>query len=143
MLARKSQTYVDYFQGVVGRPVGYTFPTNNRHGDIQEMASNLGVSTAEFKDKVLGSEVPVLVDFWAEWCGPCKAIGPAIEQLAGEVDGKAKVYKVDVDSDPDLASEYGVMSIPAVFVFKGGKVVDQQIGMASKEKYADMLARAM
>lgn len=107
------------------------------------MASNLGVSTAEFKDKVLGSEVPVLVDFWAEWCGPCKAIGPAIEQLAGEVDGKAKVYKVDVDSDPDLASEYGVMSIPAVFVFKGGKVVDQQIGMASKEKYADMLARAM
>lgn len=107
------------------------------------MASNLGVSTAEFKDKVLASEVPVLVDFWAEWCGPCKAIGPAIEQLAGEVDGKAKVYKVDVDSDPDLASEYGVMSIPAVFVFKGGKVVDQQIGMASKEKYADMLARAM
>lgn len=107
------------------------------------MASNLGVSTAEFKDKVLASEVPVLVDFWAEWCGPCKAIGPAIEQLAGEVDGKAKVYKVDVDSDPDLASEYGVMSIPAVFVFKGGKVVDQQVGMASKEKYADMLARAM
>jgi thioredoxin 1 len=107
------------------------------------MASNLGVSTAEFKDKVLASEVPVLVDFWAEWCGPCKAIGPAIEQLAGEVDGKAKVYKVDVDSDPDLASEYGVMSIPAVFVFKGGKVVDQQIGLASKEKYAEMLARAM
>lgn len=107
------------------------------------MASNLGVSTAEFKDKVLASEVPVLVDFWAEWCGPCKAIGPAIEQLAGEVEGKAKVYKVDVDSDPDLASEYGVMSIPAVFVFKGGKVVDQQIGMAPKEKYADMLNRAM
>ncbi len=107
------------------------------------MASNLGVSTAEFKDKVLASEVPVLVDFWAEWCGPCKAIGPAIEQLAGEVEGKAKVYKVDVDADPDLASEYGVMSIPAVFVFKGGKVVDQQIGMAPKEKYADMLNRAM
>jgi thioredoxin 1 len=107
------------------------------------MASNLGVSGAEFKDKVLSSEVPVLVDFWAEWCGPCKAIGPSIEQLASELDGKAKVFKVDVDADPDLATEYGVMSIPAVFVFKGGKVVDQHVGIAAKEKYADMLTRAM
>jgi len=107
------------------------------------MASNLGVSGTEFKDKVLGSEVPVLVDFWAEWCGPCKAIGPTIEQLATELDGKAKVFKVDVDADPDLATEYGVMSIPAVFVFNGGKVVDQYVGIASKEKYADMIARAL
>jgi thioredoxin 1 len=107
------------------------------------MASNLGVTSAEFKDKVLGSDVPVLVDFWAEWCGPCKAIGPAIEQLAGEYEGKAKVFKVNVDTDPDLATEYGVMSIPAVFVFKGGKVVDQQVGAAPKDRYASMLTRAL
>jgi thioredoxin 1 len=107
------------------------------------MASNLGVTSAEFKERVLGSEVPVLVDFWAEWCGPCKAIGPSIEQLAGEFAGQAHVVKVDVDADPDLATEYGVMSIPAVFVFKGGKVVDQHVGIAPKEKFADMIKRAL
>lgn len=107
------------------------------------MASNLAVNTTEFQDKVLNSDVPVLVDFWAAWCGPCKAIGPAIEQLATEYEGKAKIYKVDVDADPDLASQYGVMSIPAVYVFKDGKIVDQQIGAAPKERYASMIARAL
>jgi thioredoxin 1 len=107
------------------------------------MASTLGVSTAEFKEKVLDSDVPVLVDFWAEWCGPCKAIGPAIEQLAAEYDGKAKVYKVDVDANPDLATELGVMSIPAVFLFKGGQIVDQQIGAASKERYKAMIDKVL
>ncbi|HJP81907.1 MAG TPA: thioredoxin [Fimbriimonadaceae bacterium] len=107
------------------------------------MASNLGVSGAEFSEKVLQSDVPVLVDFWAEWCGPCKAIGPSIEQIATEFEGRAKVFKVDVDSNTDLANEFGVMSIPAVFVFKGGKVVDQHVGMAAKETYANMLSRAL
>jgi thioredoxin 1 len=107
------------------------------------MASNLAVNTTEFQDKVLNSDVPVLVDFWAAWCGPCKAIGPAIEQLATEYEGKAKIYKVDVDADPDLASQYGVMSIPAVYVFKDGKIVDQQIGAAPKERYASMITRAL
>ncbi len=107
------------------------------------MASGLAVSGSEFEEKVLKSEVPVLIDFWAEWCGPCKAIGPSIEQLSSEYAGKAKVFKVDVDSDPDLATQYGVMSIPAVFVFKGGKVVDQHVGLAPKEKFADMLNRAI
>lgn len=107
------------------------------------MASNLGVSGSEFDAKVLKSEVPVLVDFWAEWCGPCKAIGPAIEQLATEYEGKAKVYKVDVDADPDIASNYGVMSIPAVYVFKGGQVVENHVGLAPKEKFAEMINRAL
>jgi thioredoxin 1 len=107
------------------------------------MATQLGVSTAEFKEKVLDSEMPVLVDFWAEWCGPCKAIGPAIEQLATEFEGKAKVYKVDVDANPDLATELGVMSIPAVFVFKGGQIVGQQIGAAPKDRYKAMLNEAL
>ena len=96
------------------------------------MASNLSISKSEFTEKVLNSPVPVLVDFWAEWCGPCKAIGPSVEQIATELEGKARVYKVDVDKDGDLAGEYNVMSIPALFVFKGGKVVDQMVGAAPK-----------
>lgn len=107
------------------------------------MASNLSISSSEFNDKVLNSDVPVLVDFWAEWCGPCKAIGPAIEELATEYAGRAKVFKVNVDNDGDLASNYGVMSIPALLVFKGGKVVDQMVGAAPKPHIAALIDRAL
>jgi thioredoxin 1 len=107
------------------------------------MASNLSVSSQEFEEKVLKSDVPVLVDFWAEWCGPCKAIGPTIEQLATEYDGRAKVYKLDVDKDGDLAGQYNVMSIPALLVFKGGKVVDQMVGAAPKPQIAALIDRAL
>lgn len=105
------------------------------------MASNLSVTTSEFESQVLQSEVPVLVDFWAEWCGPCKAIGPSIEQLATEYAGKAKVYKVDVDHEGDLAQRFGIMSIPALLVFKGGKVVDQMVGAAPKPQIAALIDR--
>jgi thioredoxin 1 len=107
------------------------------------MAENLAVTSSEFQDKVLNSDTPVLVDFWAEWCAPCKAIGPSIEQLAGEYAGKAKVFKVDVDRDGELASRYGVMSIPALLVFKGGKVVDQMVGAAPKPQIAALIDRAL
>jgi thioredoxin 1 len=107
------------------------------------MAANLAVSSTEFDSKVLQSEVPVLVDFWAEWCGPCKAIGPSVEQLATEYEGKAKVFKLDVDNNGDIAERYGVMSIPALLVFKGGKVVDQMIGAAPKPNIAALLDRAI
>jgi thioredoxin 1 len=107
------------------------------------MASNLAITTAEFEEKVLKSEVPVLVDFWAEWCGPCKAIGPAIAELAEEYKGRAKVFKVDVDSEGELASQYGIMSIPALLVFKGGKVVDQMVGAAPKSVLAGLIDRAL
>ena len=76
------------------------------------MGANLAVSSAEFKSKVLDSDVPVLVDFWAEWCGPCKMIGPSVEELATEFEGKARVFKVDVDQNGDVAMQYGIMSIP-------------------------------
>jgi thioredoxin 1 len=105
--------------------------------------TELAVSSSDFDAKVLKSEVPVLVDFWAEWCGPCKAIGPSIEQLAQEYAGKAKVVKLDVDSDPTIASQYGVMSIPALLVFKGGKVVDQMVGAAPKATIAQLIERAL
>ena len=107
------------------------------------MASNLSVTAADFDKEVLNSEVPVLVDFWAEWCGPCKAIGPTIEQLATEYDGKAKVRKLDIDHDGDIASRYGVMSIPALLVFKGGKVVDQLVGAHGKQNIAAMIDRSL
>ena len=107
------------------------------------MADNLAVTTADFEEKVLNSSVPVLVDFWAEWCGPCKAIGPSIEELAGEYDGRAKVYKLDVDADGAVASTYGVMSIPALLVFKDGKVVDQMVGAAPKPQIAALIDRAL
>jgi len=107
------------------------------------MSANLAVTSGEFDAKVLQSDVPVLVDFWAEWCGPCKAIGPSVEQLAGEYEGKAKVFKVDVDTNGDVAERYGIMSIPALLVFKGGKVVDQMVGAAPKQQIAQLLDRAI
>ena len=107
------------------------------------MAASLAVTSNDFQQNVLNSDVPVLVDFWAEWCGPCKAIGPSIEQLATEYAGKAKVYKVDVDSEGDLAQQYGVMSIPALLVFKGGKEVDRMVGAAPKAQIAALIDRAI
>jgi thioredoxin 1 len=107
------------------------------------MASNLAISKSEFDEKVLKSEVPVLVDFWAEWCGPCKAIGPSVEAIAAEYEGRAKVFKVDVDKEQELSGEYNIMSIPALLVFKGGKVVDQLVGAAPKPTLAGLIDRQL
>ena len=92
-----------------------------------------------FKSEVIESSQPVLVDFWAEWCGPCKMIAPAIEQLAADFDGKAKVVKVNVDEQPNLAQQYGVRSIPTLLFFNDGKVAEQMVGAAPKEALADKL----
>lgn len=107
------------------------------------MASNLAITSAQFDQEVLQSDVPVLVDFWAEWCGPCKAIGPSIEQLAAAYAGKAKVLKLDVDTNGDIAMKYGVMSIPALIVFKGGKEVDRMVGAAPKPQIEALIQRAL
>lgn len=105
------------------------------------MAANLAINASDFESEVLKSDVPVLVDFWAEWCGPCKAIGPSVEQLAQEFEGRAKVYKLDVDSNGPIAERYGVMSIPALFVFKGGEVVEKMVGAAPKDQIAALINR--
>jgi thioredoxin 1 len=108
------------------------------------MAADLAINnTAEFQDKVLGSDLPVLVDFWAPWCGPCRAIAPAVEELATEYAGKARVFKIDVDQVGEVAQNYGVMSIPALLVFKGGKVVDKQVGAGPKSQIAALIDRAL
>lgn len=105
------------------------------------MGADLAVTTAEFEDKVLKSSHPVLVDFWATWCGPCRAIAPAVEELAGDFEGKAGVYKVDVDSERDLAGRFGIMNIPALLVFKDGDVVERLTGIQPKEKLAELLTK--
>ncbi len=107
------------------------------------MADNLAITSSEFEEQVLKSDVPVLIDFWAEWCGPCKAIGPSVEEVAQDFAGRAKVYKVDVDSEQEIAAQYGIMSIPALLVFKGGKVVDQMVGAAPKPQIAALLEKAL
>ncbi len=107
------------------------------------MSAELEISSTDFEAQVLQSDIPVLVDFWATWCGPCRAIAPSVEQIAQEYAGKAKVYKVDVDAEGSLAMQFNVMSIPALLVFKGGKVVDQMVGAAPKATIAQMLDRAL
>ena len=90
------------------------------------------VSDAQFDAEVRQADTPVLVDFWAEWCGPCKQIGPALEELSDEFAGKIKIVKVNVDENPDTAAGLGVRGIPALFMFKGGEVVSNRMGAAPK-----------
>ena len=92
----------------------------------------LKFTTADFQKEVLDSDIPVLVDFYADWCGPCKMMSPVLDQLSAELDGKIKIGKVNVDDDPDLAGQYKVMSIPNFVLIKNGQVVDQVIGAVPK-----------
>jgi thioredoxin 1 len=97
------------------------------------------VTKMTFEEEVLKSSVPVLVDFWAPWCGPCRMLSPSLEELARELDGKAKVVKVNVDEEPELASKYGIMSIPTVIAFKGGQASGKMIGFRPKDDFRKMV----
>jgi thioredoxin 1 len=99
----------------------------------------LEITDATFDEVVLKSDKPVLVDFWAAWCGPCRMVGPIIEEIASEYDGKAVVGKVDVDANQEFAAKYGVRNIPTVLLFKNGEVVDKQVGVAPKTTYTQKI----
>ena len=107
------------------------------------MSKPFAVSDAEFDEKVLKADMPVLVDFWADWCVPCKMISPIVDELAEELDGKMTFAKVDVDSSPITAVKYGIRSIPTLLLFSGGEVVDQVIGNVGKESIESMLSKAI
>jgi thioredoxin 1 len=100
-------------------------------------------SDGDFEEKVLKADKPVLVDFYADWCGPCKMAAPIIEELAGEYDGKVEVGKLDVDANQQTAMRFGVMSIPTVIMFKDGKEVDRQVGFGGRVMYENMIKKVV
>lgn len=94
-----------------------------------------------FNDEVMKSDMPVIVDFWAEWCGPCHIMSPIIDEVAKEFEGKAKIGKVNVDENQVISSKYGIMSIPTILAFKGGKVVSQLVGARPKKDLVDLVSK--
>lgn len=107
------------------------------------MSNEIILTESNFDAEVLQSSVPVLVDFWAEWCGPCRMLAPTIDELAQEYSGKAKVGKVNVDQNSGLAEKYGIRSIPTIIIFKNGQVAEQTVGVQSKQALQGMLNKSL
>lgn len=105
------------------------------------MAAAATVTDTSFKEEVLDSEIPVLVDFWAPWCGPCRMVAPVVEEIAEQYEGQVKVVKLNTDENPNVASQYGIRSIPTLMIFKGGQRVDMVVGAVPKTTLANTLEK--
>ncbi len=105
--------------------------------------ADITITNDNFDAEVMKSDKPVLIDFWGPWCGPCKIVGPTVDEIAKEYEGRAKVGKVNVDEHQELSGKFGVMSIPTFMVFKGGQVVSQFVGAQSKDKFKEELDKAL
>ena len=101
------------------------------------------ITDANFEEVVMKSDKPVIVDFWAEWCGPCRMVGPIVEEISKEYEGKAIVGKIDVDANPNVSMQFGIRNIPTILFFKGGKMVDKQVGAAAKNVLTQKLDAQM
>ena len=110
---------------------------------MEKESSLIHVHDVDFEKEVLKSDQPALVDFWAPWCGPCKAIGPVVEELAESYKGRIKMAKMNVDDNPRTSATYGVRSIPTLLLFKGGKVFDTLIGLVSKERLEEFIKKSL
>ena len=103
----------------------------------------LELTDANFEELVIKSDKPVLVDFWAEWCGPCRMVGPIVDELAKEYDGKAVVGKVNVDVNPNISAQFGIRNIPTILFFKNGEIVDKQVGAAQKSALVEKIDKQL
>ncbi len=107
------------------------------------MAKPIEVTDSNFEQEVINSDIPVIVDFWAIWCGPCKMIAPIMEEFASEYDGKVKITNLDVDNNPNVAVKYGIRSIPTILLFKDGKIIEQIIGAYPKSYFQDKISKIL
>ncbi len=138
-LAQGVHTFTSPFAGRI-RPL----PNVNEVIQMGDGKSGVGkVSDADFEAQVLKSSEPVVVDFWAEWCGPCKMIAPVLEEIAGTLNGKVKIVKLNVDENPATAQKYGIMSIPTLMLFKKGELASRQVGAAPKQKLEQWITSAV
>ena len=109
----------------------------------KELEGIVQLNAMNWNNVVLNSDMPVLVDFWAEWCGPCRIVGPIVEQLAQSLEGKVKVFKLNVDQNQEIAMKYNVQSIPSLVLFKNGKEIARTVGLSPKEKYEKFVNNAL